>query len=295
MTDIVRMKGIILAGGKGTRLYPVSFPISKSLMPIYNKPMIYYPLSTLMLAGIEDILIITNERDHGNYKTMLGDGSMFGIKLSYAIQYEPKGIADAFIIGKEFIGGDKVTLILGDNIFHGESMMSLLEKAMKFKKGCVIFVFRVPDPERFGVAELDGEKNVLSLEEKPKHPKSNCAVTGLYMYDSDVCKIAASLKPSKRGELEITDLNKIYLQRKSLKAYVMGGGYMWMDAGTYDSLCDASVAVRDIEIKKRRMISCPEEIALMKGFITSKELKERIKDEDSIYYEDLRKIADEYP
>jgi len=288
------MKGIILAGGKGTRLYPVSYPISKSLLPIYNKPMIYYPLSTLMLAGIRDILIITNERDNENYKTTFGDGSMFGIKLSYAIQYEPKGIADAFIIGREFIDGDKVALILGDNIFHGESMMALLEKAMRSKKGGVIFVHWVSDPERFGVAELDAKGNVLSLEEKPKHPKSNYAVTGLYVYGSDVCDIAASLKPSKRGELEITDLNKVYLEQKALKAYVMDVGYTWMDAGTFDSLTDASVTVRDIEKKKRRMISCPEEIALMQGFITSKELKERIKDKDSIYYEDLRKIADEY-
>jgi len=288
------MKGIILAGGKGTRLHPVSHPISKSLLPIYNKPMIYYPLSTLMLAGIRDILIITNEKDNDNFKTTLGDGSLFGIRLSYAIQYEAKGIADAFIIGKEFINGDRVALILGDNIFHGESMMALLEKAMKFKKGGVIFVFGVPDPERFGVAELDSKGNVISLEEKPKHPKSNCAVTGLYFYDGDVCDIASSLKASGRGELEITDLNKVYLERKALKAYVMDRGYRWLDAGTFDSLTDASVTVRNIETKKRRMISCPEEIALMQGFITSKELKERIKDKDSMYYEDLRKIADEY-
>jgi glucose-1-phosphate thymidylyltransferase len=219
---------------------------------------------------------------------------MFGIKLSYAIQYEPKGIADAFIIGKDFIDGENVALVLGDNIFHGESMMALLEKAMRFKNGGVVFVFRVPDPERFGVAELDEHGNVLSLEEKPKHPRSNCAVTGLYFYDGDVCDIAASLKASKRGELEITDLNKVYLERKALKAFVMGGGYRWLDAGTFDSLCDATVAVREIETKKRRMISCPEEIALMQGFITPSELKERIKDKDSIYYEDLRKIADEY-
>lgn len=278
------MKGIILAAGKGTRLYPVSHPISKILLPIYNKPMIYYPLSTLMLAGIKDIMIITSGDDHDNFERTLGDGSRFGIKLSYAVQDVQRGIADAFIIAEDFIAGENVVLILGDNIYHGDGMRGLMENASENAKGATVFVYRVSDPERFGVAEFDDDGNVMSLEEKPSEPRSEWAVTGLYFYDGDVCRMAKDLKPSPRGELEITDLNRIYLERGSLKACRMDGGYKWIDAGTFDSLCEAQNIVREIE-RSGKMMACPEEIALELGFVTPSDMIDRIKDEKSEYYE----------
>ncbi|MCL2607815.1 MAG: glucose-1-phosphate thymidylyltransferase RfbA [Methanomassiliicoccaceae archaeon] len=286
------MKGIILAAGKGTRLHPISQPISKILLPVYNKPMIYYPLSTLMLAGVRDIMIITNQNDQENFKRTLKDGSRFGIRISYAIQKMQKGIADAFIIAEDFIAGDNVVLILGDNIYHGEDMKELLKQAARNEKGATVFVYEVGDPERFGVAELDGNGNVLSLEEKPSAPRSNHAVTGLYFYDGSVCGFAKDLKPSPRGELEITDLNELYLKNGALKACIMDSGYVWMDAGTFDSLYDAHNTIRNIEKREEKMVACPEETAMEQGFIDPSVMKESIKDEKSEYYDYVRKKAD---
>ena len=286
------MKGIILAAGKGTRLYPVSHPISKILLPVYNKPMIYYPLSTLMLAGIRDIMVITSQDDQENFKKTLGDGSRFGIRISYEIQKVQRGIADAFIIAEDFIDGDNVVLILGDNIYHGDGMKELLEKAAGNERGATVFLHGVHDPERFGVAEVDKNGNVISLEEKPKVPRSNYAATGLYFYDGNVCSIAKSLEPSARGELEITDLNKIYLEKGSLKACIMGKGYTWMDAGTFDSLYEAQGIIRNIEKQSGRMIACLEEVAMEMGFIDPSAVKEQVKDEKSEYYDYVRKRVD---
>jgi len=286
------MKGIILAAGKGTRLYPVSHPISKILLPVYNKPMIYYPLSTLMLAGIKDIMIITNREDLKNFEKTLGNGSRFGIRISYEIQKVQRGISDAFIIAEEFINGENVVLILGDNIYHGDGMKELLDKAAANKNGATVFLYSVPDPERFGVAEVDSNGNVLSLEEKPKAPKSKYAVTGLYFCDGDASKIAKALKPSGRGELEITDLNKVYLKKGLLKSCIMGDGYTWMDAGTFDSLCDAQNVIRDIE-DGGRMVACIEETAMKMGFIDPAAVKKNIEGEKSEYYEYVRERADE--
>jgi len=287
------MKGIILAAGNGTRLHPASHPISKILLPVYDKPMIYYPLSTLMLAGIKDIMIITNKKDQENFIRTLGDGSGFGIKISYAVQSIQRGIADAFIIAEDFIAGDNVVLILGDNIFHGKGMKELMEEAAKIKSGAKVFVHKVHDPERFGVAELDKNGNVISLEEKPKKPRSNYAVTGLYFYGGDVCGLVKGLKLSERGELEITDLNRMYLAQGSLKACVMKNGYRWMDAGTFDSLHDAQTAIRDIQKKEGKKVACLEEIAIEQGFVTTSEMRETIKNESSEYYEYVRKRIDE--
>ncbi|MCL2712965.1 MAG: glucose-1-phosphate thymidylyltransferase RfbA [Methanomassiliicoccaceae archaeon] len=287
------MKGIILAAGNGTRLYPVSHPISKILLPVYDKPMIYYPLSTLMLAGIRDIMIITNEKDQENFIRTLGDGSRFGIRISYAIQHVQRGIADAFIIAEDFIAGDRSVLILGDNIFHGEGMKTLLESAAKNESGATVFLYEVHDPERFGVAEVGSNGNVISLEEKPKEPRSNYAVTGLYFYDGSVCGFVKDLEPSDRGELEITDLNKTYLAEGSLKACVMGKGYKWMDAGTFDSLNNAQNTIRDIQNEEDKKVACLEETALEQGFISPSELKKQIKKEKSEYYEYIRKRVNE--
>ena len=286
------MKGIILAAGNGTRLYPVSHPISKILLPVYDKPMIYYPLSTLMLGGIRDIMLITNEKDQENFKRTLGDGSRFGIRISYAIQYKQRGIADAFFIAEDFIAGDRAVLILGDNIFHGEGMKGLLEEAAGNKSGATLFLYEVPDPERFGVAEVDENGNILSLEEKPEVPRSNKAVTGLYFYDGDVCGFVKDLKPSDRGELEITDLNKVYLARGALKSCMMGEGYTWMDAGTFESLYETQSIIRDAE-KTGKKVACLEEIAMEMGFIDPSVVKEQIRDEKSEYYEYVRKRADD--
>ncbi len=266
------MKGIILAAGAGTRLYPASQPISKILLPVYDKPMIYYPLSTLMIAGIRDILIITNESDCENFKKLLGDGSQIGLNISYKIQYVQKGIADAFLIGEDFINGDDVALILGDNIFHGFGFDKMLKNVIQNNSGATVFGYRVKDPERFGVVEFDSNKKVLSLEEKPICPKSNYAVTGLYFYDRNVCEFAKTLTPSKRAELEITDLNKIYLEKRMLNVEILGRGFAWLDTGTHESIFQASNFIHSMEDNKGEKIACIEEIALNNGFITPSQL-----------------------
>ena len=270
------MKGIVLAGGAGTRLYPASQPISKILLPIYDKPMIYYPLSTLMLAGIKDILIITNETDYDNFIKLLGDGSQYGLNLSYKIQYVQRGIADAFLIAEDFIAGDDVALVLGDNIFHGHGFSTLMKQAIEKNNGATVFGYTVKDPERFGVVEFDENKKAISLEEKPLLPKSNYAVTGLYFYDSKVCEYAKMLKPSARGELEITDLNKIYLEKGNLNVEILGRGFAWLDTGTHDSMLQASVFVQTMELNKGVKIACLEEIAYNQKFISREDLLAQI-------------------
>lgn len=290
------MKGIILAGGAGTRLYPASIPISKILLPIYDKPMIYYPLSTLMLAGIRDILIITNKDDFDNFQKTLGDGSQFGINIQYKIQYVQKGIADAFIIGEEFIDGDDVALILGDNIFHGFGFSTLMKNAINNNVGATVFGYRVHDPKRFGVVEFDNNKRVISLEEKPVHPKSKYAVTGLYFYDYNVCKYAKELRPSSRGELEITDLNKIYLEKGLLNVEILGRGFTWLDTGTHDSMLQASNFIQSMEMNKGEKIACLEEIALNNNFISISDLEYRLsfKPSNNAYYGYISEIIQEH-
>lgn len=285
------MKGIILAAGAGTRLYPASLPISKILLPIYDKPMIYYPLSTLMLAGIKDILIITNENDYDNFVKVLGDGSQFGLNLSYKIQYVQRGIADAFLISEDFIDGDEVALILGDNIFHGHGFSTMMKEALTSNHGATVFGYLVKDPERFGVVEFDRNKKAVSLEEKPQKPKSSYAVTGLYFYDSNVCDFAKQLEPSARGELEITDLNKIYLQKGMLNVEILGRGFAWLDTGTHDSMLQASNFVKSMELNTGAKISCLEEIAYNQGFISGGDLLKKIeKYGNNPYYNYIRNI-----
>ncbi len=267
------MKGIILAGGSGTRLYPVTHVISKQLLPVYDKPMIYYPLSTLMLAGIRDILVISTPQDTSRFADLLGNGNRWGIDLSYAVQPSPDGLAQAFLIGKDFIGNSPSALVLGDNIFYGQALSRQLQSAAAKDKGATIFAYRVNDPERYGVVEFDSGGRAISLEEKPQRPKSKYAVTGLYFYDNNVSTIAASLKPSTRGELEITDLNRHYLQQGTLEVELMGRGMAWLDTGTHDSLFEAAMFIQTIERRQGVKIACPEEIAYRLGYISAADLE----------------------
>lgn len=289
------MKGIILAGGSGTRLYPVTTVVSKQLLPVYDKPMIYYALATLMLAGVRDILVISTAQDQPLFERLLGDGSHLGLKFSYASQDRPRGLADAFIVGRDFVGDDRVALILGDNIFYGHGLPEMLAKATAREKGATIFGYVVDSPQQYGVVELDGQGRACSIEEKPQNPKSNIAVTGLYFYDNAVLDIASAIKPSARGELEITDVNRAYLERKDLFVEILGRGFAWLDTGTHSSLVDASHFVRILEQRQGLRIACPEEIALRLGYIPIEMFLELAKaNQKSSYGEYLLSVYDSF-
>jgi glucose-1-phosphate thymidylyltransferase len=286
------MKGIILAGGTGSRLYPVTTVVSKQLLPVFDKPMIYYPLSTLMLGGIREILVISTPQDKPLFQRLLGDGNEIGVRFSYATQETPRGLADAFIVGREFIGSDSVALVLGDNIFHGHGLPDMLSAASARKKGATVFGYIVNTPEQYGVVELDDTGRALSIEEKPKQPKSNIAVTGLYFYDNDVVEIAARIKPSARGEIEITDVNNAYLERGNLYVEVLGRGFAWLDTGTHSSLVEASHFVQILEQRQGLRIACPEEIALRQGYISLQAFEKAAeKNGKSSYGEYLKLVA----
>lgn len=287
------MKGIILAGGKATRLYPITRGVCKQLLPVYDKPMIYYPLSVLMLAGIKEILVISTPDALPRFKDLLGDGSDYGLKISYAEQKEPRGLADAFIVGEKFIGKDSVCLILGDNIFFGSGLSEILEEVASNCKGATVFAYYVRDPQRYGVVEFDKEHKVISIEEKPKNPKTNWAVTGLYFYDNCVVDIAKNVKPSHRGEIEITDVNNAYLNKLELKVRFLTRGYAWLDTGTYDSLIDSSIFIKTIEERQGLKIGCIEEIAYRKGFIDASQLEKLSKEINTCYGEYLLSILKE--
>lgn len=287
---MIKRKGIILAGGLGTRLHPLTKIISKQLLPVYDKPMIYYPLSILMLSEIRDILIISTHADIPKYKLLLGDGSKWGLNLSYIVQPKPNGLAEAFILGEKFLGNSYSALVLGDNIFYGNGLVNLLKSANNKKNNATLFAYHVRDPERYGVVDFDQNNNVLSIEEKPKNPRSNYAVTGLYFYDDKVVDYAKSLQPSKRGELEITDLNKIYLKEKKLSLEIMSRGYLWLDTGTHKSLLEASQQIHSLEKRQGLKVSCPEEIAFKKSWITSDNLENLANSYKNEYGEYLKKI-----
>ena len=285
------MRGIVLAGGLGTRLYPASLPISKILLSVYDKPMIYYPISTLMMGGITEILIITNPLDYDNFKKLLGDGSQFGIKFEYVIQEKAKGIAEAFILGEDFIGNNDVALILGDNIFHGHNFEKQLRKAILDNDGATVFAYTVKNPSQFGVIEFDESGKAISIEEKPQNPKSDYAVTGLYLYDNNVVEYAKSLKPSARGELEITDLNKIYLNKNKLQVEILGSGFTWLDTGTHDAVLQAANFIQTMEINKGNKIACLEEIALVNKLIKPETVLKNIENyRNNDYYDYIRKV-----
>jgi glucose-1-phosphate thymidylyltransferase len=285
------MKGIVLAGGSGTRLYPVTQVVSKQLLPVYDKPMVYYPLSTLMLAGISDILLISTPQDAPRFESLLGDGRRWGLRLRYEVQPRPEGIAQAFRVGRDFIGGDRVTLVLGDNIFHGHDLTELLKGAAARERGATVFAYPVDDPGRYGVVEFDSRGKAVSIEEKPRQPKSRYAVTGLYFYDNSVVDIAAKLKPSARGELEITDVNRAYLERGELEVIAMGRGFAWLDTGTHEALLEAAHFIETIERRQGLKIACPEEIAYRMGFIDAAQLEALARPlEKSGYGEYLRRV-----